>query len=344
MRDPMNWSFPIGHVFGVTVRVHAVLVLVYVGLIGRVAMIPEIPADAVYRFAAILAIMFVSVLLHEFGHVFAARRVDGDAEQILMWPLGGLAYCTLPHNPAAHFVTTAGGPLVNLVLATAAGAVLAAQGFWPPFSFTPPGLIYPEMARFDATIVTNESWAAVTAYRVFWINWMLFWFNLVPAFPMDGGRILQSVIWWRSDYRQGTTVACYVGFSFMMLFMAWAIVVNEWLIFFLAVFIYTSCKQHLIALETGGEESPFGYDFSQGYTSLEQDAPEPKRPRPNFIQRWLQKRAVKRAQHEIEQREAEERRMDELLDKIRTHGRESLSDEEKRFLQRVANRLRDQRS
>jgi hypothetical protein len=125
-------------------------------------------------------------------------------------------------------------------------------------------------------------------------------------------------------------------------------VANEVLALFLALFVYVSCKQQLIVLETGGEDAPFGYDFSQGYTSLEggQQAPAttPRRKRPNWFQRWLQKRAAQKARREQEAREAEERRMDDLLEKVQREGIHSLTDEERRFLNRVSARYRGGKS
>ena len=90
------------------------------------------------------------------------------------------------------------------------------------------------------------------------------------------------------------------------------------------------------------EESSLGYDFSQGYTSLDREAQAPprKRPRLNFFQRWLQRRAADRARREFEKREDEERRMDELLAKVHAHGRNSLTDDEKKFMSRVSERYR----
>jgi hypothetical protein len=117
---------------------------------------------------------------------------------------------------------------------------------------------------------------------------------------------------------------------------------NEVLYFFLAVFIYMACMAEWRRLETGGEESLFGYDFSQGYTSLERDQPLPRKKRQNFIQRWLQRRAARRLQREQESQAADERRMDELLQKILEHGKGSLTDEEQRFMKRVADKKRNQ--
>src|SRR5262249_39571092 len=105
--------------------------------------------------------------------------------------------------------------------------------------------------------------------------------------------------------------------------------------------IFILGRAQWIRLETGGEESMYG-DFSQGYTSLERDhdAP-PQRKRQSWFQRWLQKRAARKLQREQEQREAEERRMDELLEKIAREGKQSLTDEEQRFLTRVSAKYRN---
>jgi hypothetical protein len=98
-----------------------------------------------------------------------------------------------------------------------------------------------------------------------------------------------------------------------------------------------------IMLEGGGDDSLLGYDFSQGYTSLERDQPVPRRRRrrPSFWQRWWQRRAARKLQRQQEQRQAEERRMDELLQKVQQKGLQSLSDEERRFLKRVSDKYRN---
>jgi stage IV sporulation protein FB len=97
-----------------------------------------------------------------------------------------------------------------------------------------------------------------------------------------------------------------------------------------------------MVLESAHEDSLFGYDFSQGYTSLEKDEPPPPKPKKqNFLQRWLAQRAAKKHQQEQEQRVADDRRMDELLEKIQRFGKNSLTDEEQRFLKRVADRYKN---
>jgi Zn-dependent protease len=417
MRDPLTWSLPMGRLFGINIRVHLLFPVVALGLVLRVAFQKDVPPNLWVEAVFLVVILFVSVLLHEFGHCFAARAVDGDANEILLWPLGGLAFVEVPHTPRANFIATAGGPAVNVLLALIALALLTTQSLLPSFKpwadpympvvyswdgtaygsktgrgdlwkFTayrqkgewvaPPAeatskpydevrvvppdevvAISSDYTQFGWVIdkekkpvqtvpvkaerVEHSVWIVLLA-RIFWVNWFLFLLNLVPAFPLDGGRMLQSVLWWRSDYRQGTLWAIFAGFAFMFVFIVLALITSEVWVLLLAGFIYVSCRRQWIVLETGGEEGLFGYDFSQGYTSLERDQPAPPvRRRPNWFQRWLHRRAERRTRREQEQRESEERRMDELLAKVQSVGLQGLTDEERRFLTRVSAKYRRNR-
>jgi Zn-dependent protease len=428
MRDPLTWSFPLpGRLFGVTIRIHVLFLIVIIALPMRVAFQKDSPPGLWLEACVLMGLLFVSVLLHEFGHCFGARAVDGDATEVLLWPLGGLAAVEVPHTPRAHFITTAAGPAVNLLLGVAACLALACWSVAPSFKpwadpyfpvvyhwsdgcyygtkdgrgvlykFTafkdkekdgawvsydpqspekyqslPKVNVHPddvatlvdkgkvdgyvlvmdkdkkkdqvetksEQIKVKAEDLPSGGWVALFS-RFFWVNWFLFLLNLVPAFPLDGGRLLQSVLWWRSDYRQGTLFAIGTGFLMMFVCILLAIITLEPLILGLAWFIYVACRRQWILLETGGEESLFGYDFSEGYTSLERDQPVPPRRRKSWLARWLQSRAEKRMRKEQEQREAEERRMDELLEKVQRVGLQGLTDEERRFLTRVSARYRN---
>ena len=114
MRDPMSWSIPLFRAFGIQVKLHILYIIITLAMLLRVYT-QSSSKGHLAEFALIWVVMlFVIVLLHEFGHCFAARKVDGEADEILMWPLGGLAYCNVPHTPRANLITTAGGPLVNV--------------------------------------------------------------------------------------------------------------------------------------------------------------------------------------------------------------------------------------
>jgi len=355
MRDVLSWSFPIGQMFGILIRVHLIMPLFILGIIMREAIRkdPHIPAGTWMDAATLMGMMFFTVLLHEFGHCFAARYMDGEADEVLLWPLGGLAFCrALPHKPLAHFVVAMGGPLVNLVLLVITALVLSFaldqhyqpqfNPIWYPYRWQAAG----DMGGFalwsGETVQTNNL-VAINLQRFFWVNWVQFLFNvLVIGIPFDGGRMLQAALWPRMGHYQATKVAIYSGFFFMAMSVLASFVVNDVLLLTLAVFIFISCAQEWMALEAEREESLFGYDFSQGYTSLEKDEPRPVEPKKkNFIQRWLDERAAKKEQEEMEQREADDQRMDELLDKIQKFGKESLTDEENRFLKRVSDRYKN---
>ena len=357
LRDPLSWSLPLGRVFGITVRVHVFFVVVFLGLVLHHAWgktnPPPIPGQWI-DMAIIFGLLFASILLHEFGHCFGARGMDGDAQEILVWPLGGLAQVEVPQTPRAHLVTALCGPLVNLALLFAAGsALVSVYHYWPPLS------LIGAPVRSGGTGVIGELslyvWGAgekvpearpavVLLAWLFWVNWMLFLFNLLPGFPLDGGRMLQATLWRYVGYRQATLAAVFAGFVTMLVVAMFAFVFDSTLALALALYIAVCCRQEWIILETGGEDGAFGYDFSQGYTSLERDQGVPASPprrRQNWWQRWRQNRAVRKIQREQEQREAEELRMDALLEKVKRDGLSALSEEEKRFLRRVSDRYRN---
>jgi stage IV sporulation protein FB len=351
MRDPFSWSFPIGRLFGITIRIHILFPVVAIALVLRVAAQKGMPEGTWIDAAMVVGLLFFSVLLHEFGHCFGARLVDGDAHEILMWPLGGLAAVDVPHTARANFITVVMGPMVNLLLCVISAALLwvavepALQPPWHPFTYmyrwSDTGMM--RLTGWDGYTKEVTNVGALVLVRLFWVNWVLLLLNvLVIGFPLDGGRMFQCLLWPRLGYAQATRYACYAGFIMMFIVGIASLAMNDVFALALALFIFSACRQQLIILETGGEESVFGYDFSQGYTSLERDQPAPPRKRrPNFFQRWLQRRAARKLQQEIETREAEERRMDELLEKIQREGKQALTDEENRFLKRVADKYRN---
>lgn len=351
MNDALSWSLPIGRYFGINVRVHLTFFLISIPAILRVyAKAPGYVLDAI----AIQLLFFVSVLLHEFGHCFAARYVDGDADEILMWPLGGLASCQIPNTPRANFITTAGGPAVNVILCLLSAGGLAIFGLIPPLN----PLWHPiPVAREDALYqfssgqwVNDLSWVALLFARLFYVNWLLFWFNMVLiGFPLDGGRLVQAFLWPRVGFASATRFVIFTGnviavaIVLLVLIFAEKQPVNGLIMFSLAIFIYISCRQQSIMLETGGlvDDTFMGYDFSQGYTSLERTSGRASPPRQPFWKRWLERRAEAKRQRELQQFEADQSRVDDLLAKVKEFGMQSLTTEEQRFLKRFSAKLKD---
>jgi Zn-dependent protease len=378
MRDPMSWALPVFRAFGIPVKVHIFFFVVTLGLFFRQLTLPGM-SDIGWldKFLLMVVVLFVVILLHEFGHCFGARFVEGEAKEILIWPLGGLAYMDVPHTPRANFIATAAGPAMNVVICIVCALMMGLAGFRPTLNpFIDPYRV--EVTNFDGRTYTsiysqkfymigsNEevphqrqtstenaetlskegieralapTWV-VWLYRIFWISWTLFLFNLIPAYPLDGGRLLQSVVWARTDHRRGVVVAAYSGFVVSVLFLLVSITANEALFMGLALFMLYSASLALHQLEM--EDGPFGYDFSAGYTSLEKDDEKPKKPKKvGWFTRWRQARRARKLQREAEERQRDEERMDQLLEKIARSGKDSLTDEEKRFLERLSARKRN---
>lgn len=368
MRDPFSWSIPLGRLFGISIKIHWLFPLVVLGMILRAAYTKDAPHNAWIDASIVCGLLFFSVLLHEFGHCFMARSVGGEATEVLLWPLGGLANVELPQQPRAHFLTAMAGPAVNLVLALACVLLLlVVQDGWlmPSFNlFGYPGRGNEMVEGVSRQVIKMGTWTAFGADPTisvdplslasllnwfFWVNYIGFVLNMVlVGFPLDAGRMLQAGLWPRLGYRQATLAVVYCGY-FIAVFVLGvsALAFNETLILALALFVGTACYVQQFQLQTG-EDSLFGYDFSQGYTSLERDqepaTAAPKKPRQSWWQRWMAQRAEKKAKREAEEREAEERRMDELLEKVQRAGLGSLTEEERRFMKRVSERLRNKRS
>ena len=151
--NPFSWAVSLGRISGILIRVHLLFLLFVVIELLRATQ-PNHGSSHDFLLAVIsMASLFVIVLAHEFGHCLACRWKGGEADEILMWPLGGLAYCRPPQNWVAHFITAAGGPMVNVVLCIVAGLTLGlVTGHWlgvalpnplSPFS----GMIFPEVGK-----------------------------------------------------------------------------------------------------------------------------------------------------------------------------------------------------
>src|SRR5579862_1857162 len=165
--------------------------------------------------------LFLIVLLHEFGHALACRQVGGRANRIVLWPLGGVAYVDPPPRPGATLWSIAAGPLVNVVLAP----VLAALYFF---------------AR-------SSGWAESLpdAYRlvnaVLWIDIGLLVFNILPVYPLDGGQILRSLLWFVLGRARSLMAAVVIGFLGVAGFIFLAVRVGDAWLGIIALYLAMSC-------------------------------------------------------------------------------------------------------
>ncbi len=170
--------------------------------------------------------LFVIVLVHEFGHALACRQVGGQANQIVLWPLGGVAYVAPPPRPGATLWSIAAGPLVNLALAPPL-TVLAVLG-----------------AAFGWAEAMPNAYTFVSAVCI--MNFALLIFNLLPVYPLDGGQILRALLWFFLGRAQSLMVATIVGFVGVTGLIAVAVLVHDLWFGILSVFILVNCWRGLL--------------------------------------------------------------------------------------------------
>ena len=195
----MKWSWRLGKVFGIELRVHATFVLLLAWLALVYFRATGTMAGVAGGIGFTLA-LFVSVVLHELGHALVARRFGVPTRDITLLPIGGVARLEyIPEKPRAELLIALAGPAVTAALA--ALLFLALRLLAVPL--TAPG----------ATLGVAALWA-----QLMWANVTLLVFNLLPAFPMDGGRVLRAVLAMRTDYRRATQIAARVGRMFALFF------------------------------------------------------------------------------------------------------------------------------
>lgn len=187
----MMSSFRIGRIAGIDLYVHwtFLLLLAFMGLQGFAA---GGVATGLFNATLILAV-FGCVLLHELGHSLTARYFGIHTWGITLLPIGGLASLErMPREPRQEFAITIAGPAVNVAIA---------------------GILFVLTHLVDQIATANQAVLIANAFAVqlMWINVVLAVFNMLPAFPMDGGRILRSVLAVWLDYRQATWIAVRVG-------------------------------------------------------------------------------------------------------------------------------------
>jgi len=321
--DFHSWSVPFMRILGIAVRIH----ILYLVIIAARLIWPAQRDAMGFAFAAFgMATLFVLVLLHEFGHCFACRWVGGEADRILMWPLGGLAYARPPHNWKAALITTLGGPGVNVALIPILGGVLVAMGApWQALIYNP--FDYPSVWRlpwfaFDTSYVRYFVWSA------YHMNLILLLFNmLLPMFPMDCGRVVQELLWARLGYRKSMLIATNLGILMAVIVGVFALTTGQNLLFAVALFGgITSFQERARTRMMEDAGALEGYDFSQGYKGM----PDLKEDR----------RAYEKARKQQERERKEREEVDRILAKIANQGMGSLTRGERKTLEAETARKR----
>jgi Zn-dependent protease len=219
----MRWQWKLGTFAGIDVFVHATFLLL-IGWIGYSHWLQYGTIEKVIEGIGFILILFLCVVLHEYGHALTARRYGIKTRDITLYPIGGVARLErLPDKPIEELWVAIMGPAVNVVIAVILYAYLSLSRGLVPMT--------------DLTVASGSFLTRVMA-----VNITLVLFNLIPAFPMDGGRVLRALLAMRMDYVRATQIAANIGQALAFLFGLVGLFGNPFLLF-IAFFVWIGASQ-----------------------------------------------------------------------------------------------------
>ncbi len=219
----MKWSFRIGRFAGIDVYVHVTFLMI-LGFLGLANWFATRSLASVADGLLFFLALFFCVVLHEYGHALTARRYGIQTRDITLLPIGGVARLeSLPKEPIRELWIAIAGPAVNVVIAGFLALWLWWGDHWQPLA-----RLSPTQGHF--------------AERLLAANLMLIVFNLLPAFPMDGGRVLRAFLAMRMDYARATNIAAMLGQGIAFVFGFIGLFVNPMLIL-VALFVWIGAGQ-----------------------------------------------------------------------------------------------------
>src|ERR1700730_13781971 len=246
----MGWSIPIARIAGIQLRVHVTFLLL-IAWLGFGYYSAGGSAVAIARIIFIL-LLFVCVVLHEFGHALAAKMYGINTPDITLLPIGGVARLErIPEEPKQELVIAIAGPLVNVVIALCLFAFVGLRG------------------SMGQEVIEGSDLLA----QLLVVNVWLVLFNLLPAFPMDGGRVLRALLATRMSYARATQIAASVGQGCAFVFGLLGLIGNPFLIF-IALFVYMGASQEaaLAQMKDVSRRFPFSRAMVREFRTLPKDA------------------------------------------------------------------------
>jgi Zn-dependent protease len=345
MRD--HWTLSLGRYAGIPIRLHASCLVCGLGAMYVASQASRGTPDAdLTGYGALAAfIWFASLLVHEVGHLAMAARVGAPVERIVIGPLGDLVPISLPHDPRRELMIALAGPLAHLVV-----LLIVTPALWVSNEDIKDLLLSP---LSPTNLTAGGVWAA--ALRLwFWCNWLLLLVNFLPALPLDAGRALWAGLRPVLGERNATLMVARAGALVSILGLGiWSLFANApgalvpaWLpLTLVGLFLYFSARTEISRLDDEDRDGELlGYDFSQGYTSLEKTGEPIRRREPGVVQRWVQQRRELKQRRIRQLEEEEERRVDEVLARVKDVGLGALTPEERALLHRVSARYRNRQS
>ena len=328
--SPLIFGFPVGTLWGARVRVSPLnLCLLAWFILGPLGWKVGLLA---------FAVMMVAILLHEFCHVFAARLTGGDADEVILWPLGGLALCRRAPTFQSEFLTPAAGPLFHLAV-----CVLFLAGVWNRPDFWTE-VIHPLV--FPPIDLERGKFLQELVLLTFALNWKLLLLNLLPMLPLDGSSMWHAVARNRWEPIVAKTAMLVVSTVTNLVLAIVALNIDSSLGIHLLYLSYVLLPITILEWIRLHAANLIGVEMqdSENYESFDDDEDgQPRRTRtPGLFERWKLERERKRQEKEELERIESEARLDTLLEKVHLSGIDSLTEAEKRFLKKASARYRGQ--
>lgn len=248
----LKWNLKLGRFLGIDVYLHFTFLLV-LGFLAVAHWLTGRSVEAALGGVLFFLAIFLCVLLHEFGHALAARRFGVGTRDITLLPIGGVARLDrMPDTPVQEFWIAVAGPAVNVAIAVILAAWLTVTGSWTALS----------------SIGTT---AGPFAERLLAVNVFLVLFNLLPAFPMDGGRVLRSLLALRLEYVKATNIAARLGQGMAFVFAFLGLFGNPMLLI-IALFVWMGASSEMGAAQARSALSgvPVSHAMVTQFVSLHQ--------------------------------------------------------------------------
>jgi len=251
----MKWSWKVGRFAGIDVYIHSTFFLL-LGFIGVANWLAARSLAGTLEGTAFMLALFGCVLLHEFGHALTARRYGIKTRDITLLPIGGVARLErMPEEPKQELAVALAGPAVNVVLAGVLYVWLASRGALEPIT---------------SLSVSQGSFLE----RVMMVNVTLAAFNLIPAFPMDGGRVVRALLAMRLEYTRATQIAAALGQGLALVFGFIGLFSNPFLLF-IALFVWIGATQEasMVQMKSALGGIPVSRAMVTEFETLSEDAP-----------------------------------------------------------------------
>lgn len=350
MNQNLSWSLSLGKWVGVPVRIHAFLVL-FVVLIFGIDFNSIGPTSALLSTALVTSgVLVLSLVVHELAHVFALHNVGGQINSVTLMPWGGNSDFEYPAQRSLRLISILAGPFVNFAICLFGAALLIHSSDENLIS-----IIHPFRPHHFLTADPATSLVQI----VTWINFQLMLTNLLPCFPFDGAQILRTIFQSLNpslpQYRiesairvSGTAVALtMMGFAWLMKDIQVGPVQPTWAVWLVGGIALYFAARHSFFVHTEQDIAPWEEakatalasesmtDSGSFYMFGESEDPE--------YSKWLVEKQEERIRDELHTEQQEIEMADEILEKLHRDGIEAISNEERRLLQRVSERLRRKR-